>query len=282
MSRLLRANFTRLWKNRIFWCCIIVMAGLALFAIYASSSNKLFNIAQSYFSCNMLIIIVEAVFMGIFIGTEYSDGVIRNKFVVGHSRAGIYFSNFFTCLTAELILYFVWIAVIFLSGGYQLFKQETKHILMLLFVSIAAAAAQAAIYLFIGMLIHKRAIGVVVMMVAALASIQIAEEIRNRLEEPKYYTGNFIQIDDDGAVQEAYSKGEKNPRYLTGTKRKIYETAERVLPSCQLYLINNWQITVKSEKDPMEHAEFFPLYSICVLIAVSGGGIFLFSRKDLK
>ena len=39
-----------------------------------------------------------------FIGTEYSDGTIRNKIVVGHSRSTIYLANLLTCCFAGLIM----------------------------------------------------------------------------------------------------------------------------------------------------------------------------------
>lgn len=45
-----------------------------------------------FFAYSFFIGILSAIFCSLFTGTEYSDGTIRNKIVVGHSRISIYLS----------------------------------------------------------------------------------------------------------------------------------------------------------------------------------------------
>ena len=52
---------------------------------------------------SLLFGLAVALFVSGFFGAEYSDGVIRNKLMVGHKRRDIYLVNFGTCLLAGLI-----------------------------------------------------------------------------------------------------------------------------------------------------------------------------------
>lgn len=295
MSKLLRANFARLWKSKVFWICIIFMAGLDIYFIHMDGERfKMLMIRQSFFSCNTFGVIAGAVFTGIFIGTEYGDGTIRNKLAVGHSRFEVYFANFITCMTACLIMYFVWIIIQLFSGAYSLINEENVYfpagrIPILLFCSLAALVAQTAISLFISMLVHKRLAGVATVIIATIASLFIAQGIQERLEVPEYYGGTLIHTDDNGEEHVEYDSDTRNPRYLAGTKRKIYESAYHILPFCQLFQIAQLDYYYYSvnfnesgHENPLEHTELFPVYSICIFMAVSGGGIFLFRKKDIK
>lgn len=295
MSRLLRANFVSMWKSKVFWICTVFVAVLDIYFIYRYGEKlKIRMMAHNFFYCNIIIMIVGAVFMGIFIGTEYSDGTIRNKLAVGHSRSELYFANFITCMTASLMMYFVWIVVQLLSGAYLLIGEKNlglpiERIPILLLSSLIAMAAQTSISLFISMMLHKRLIGAVTVIITAIAFVLIAESINERLNEPEYYAETIILADDNGEVYEEQISGTKNPRYLTGTKRKIYESAYCILPFCQLYQISdvdyyyyNLNFTQSGRENPLDHAEIFPLYAICVFTAVSGVGILLFRKKDIK
>lgn len=295
MSRLLKANFARLWKNKILWICMICMAGFAVYFVFEYDwKDTIYHMAEIYFRCNVLIVIIEAVFIGIFIGTDYNNGTIRNKIAAGHSRYEIFFANFLTSVAAAFMIYFVWLVILFALGGYQLFKENIEYfpvqrIIVFLVVSMTALIAQVAIYLFISMLIQKKAVGIAVLMTTAIVSLFAAQEIEERLHEPKYFAGTLIYTDDSGKSHKQYSAGKENPKYLTGAKRKIYESANRILPVCQLAVINNWNYYYHSgnfiengQENPLEHTEYFPIYSICVLAVISGLGIFLFGRKDIK
>ena len=48
--------------------------------------------------------LVAAVFISLFVGSEYSDGTIRNKLVVGHSRMRIYLANLIVCSIACVLI----------------------------------------------------------------------------------------------------------------------------------------------------------------------------------
>ncbi|MGY3662454.1 MAG: hypothetical protein ACXAHE_00930 [Roseburia sp. 1XD42-69] len=43
-----------------------------------------------------------------FLGTDYSDGTIRNKLTVGHTRTNIYLANLIVTFAAGLLIMCVW------------------------------------------------------------------------------------------------------------------------------------------------------------------------------
>ena len=56
------------------------------------------RIDNGFFGCALFIGIVMAVFCSLFIGTEYSEGTIRNKIIIGQKRGTVYLSNFYYML----------------------------------------------------------------------------------------------------------------------------------------------------------------------------------------
>ena len=118
MTKLLSANLLRLWKNNTFWCSLGVCVGLGAlaalgefrFQVGMGADLSLPEVAQAkallegqFFEYAAFIGILAAEFISLFIGTEYSDGAIRNKIVVGRSRLSIYFANLITGFAASLL-----------------------------------------------------------------------------------------------------------------------------------------------------------------------------------
>ena len=68
------------------------------------------------FGQTVAVSIISAIFIGLFIGTEYSNGTMRNKLVIGHSRGAIYFSNLAVCIAAALLIHIVYVATTLVVG----------------------------------------------------------------------------------------------------------------------------------------------------------------------
>ena len=109
MLKLLRANFSRLWKTRAFWAAAAVsaMAGAGIPIKYfldnrAEGSTLTPNTAC--FACAVLAPILLSVLIPLFLGSDYSDGTLRNKRVAGHTRGRIYLANLITCAAAGAML----------------------------------------------------------------------------------------------------------------------------------------------------------------------------------
>lgn len=282
MSKLLRANFTRLVKSRIFWICILFMASIGIISTITQYREMMTmtdytpNIDNILFSGCMFMPIVSAVFVGLFLGTEYGDGTIRNKLIVGHERGAVYFSNFIVCAAALLLMHLVYIAVIVAVGVPLVGNAElpVTELVVMGLASLATALALTAIFVLMGMLIHGKAACCVAAMLLGMAMIMSATMIYSRLHEPEYYDEyRFSVTDEAGNVHEEQSERQKNPLYLTGIKRQVYEFLYDFLPGCQMVRI--------SYCEPV-HSAKFPLYSFGITIVVTACGVFFFRRKNIN
>ena len=236
MSKLLNANFARLWKSRIFWLGMLFSAGLSVFFIlmkyinieqyqevYANLDESYKNADKLIFIGGIIIIFAAAVFIGIFIGTEYSDGTLRNKLIIGHSRSSIYISNLIVCTTAGIIMHLTYIITTILLGN-LLLEDSTltfKKILLLTLMGTAAMIAASSLLVMISMLIHSKSAGAVAILIAAIVMFMATVTIADRLSAPEYYEG-YSYIDEDTGEKIDVER-EKNTHYPTGTKRKVYE-----------------------------------------------------------
>lgn len=286
MNRLLSAEFVRLFKSLTFKLCLLFSAGLGAFLVLVRWSDMKMNpevyveYGLEYSNADGLIfvggvylIFVIAILIGSFVGREYSDGTIRNKLTAGHTRSSIYVSKFIVCAVADVILHLLYIVVVIglgnlLIGGTTF---EVTEIITCTVVSTIAVIAVTACLLLFSMLIQSKAIGSVVCLVATLCMLFATISIFQRLEEPEYYDAYTYVDEDTGEIVSV--EREKNYRYLTGTKRKVYEVLNDVLPSSQLY-----QIAVNN----MDHLGYMVLYDGILVVVMVGVGVLAFRKKDLK
>ena len=87
--------------------------------------------------------LVAAILTSMFIGSEYSDGTIRNKLVVGHSRMRIYLANLIVCSVACVLIFLAYITGVFVVGsakGGELLT-KTSVVTMCLVCSILVSVA---------------------------------------------------------------------------------------------------------------------------------------------
>lgn len=122
MNKLLRANFSRLWKDTVFWVVTLFMFGLGIFTVGAQyfdimryNANIPFN--NALFSYAAVVGCGSAIFSSLFFGTEYSDGTIRNKLIVGHLRSSVYLSNWLMNMAATVIMIAAFLASYCLLGA---------------------------------------------------------------------------------------------------------------------------------------------------------------------
>lgn len=275
MIKLLNANFMRLKKSRIFMAAALFMAGLALLMIYSNykAAGEGYEVAleSTLFAFTTFMGIVTACFVSLFTGTEYSDGTIRNKIVIGHSRGEVYMANLITSITGSLILAMIYI-IIYICGSLSItgwFKGEIKMILGSLGCALLLCAVFSAIFTFIAMLNQNKAVVAVISLIVSLAILFAGAYFKNLLAEPEYYKGVFMT--EEGVLE---NRTERNSRYLEpGMQRDIYEFLDEFLPGGQ-----QLQLSQSDVSEPFKYMA----YSSIIILLFTGGGIILFGRKDLK
>ena len=217
--------------------------------------------------------IISAIFIGLFIGTEYSNGTMRNKLVIGHSRGAIYFANLAVCIAAALLIHFAYVITTLVVGliAFGSFTEPSGTLIGLFAVSLIIVTAYAAMFLPMSTLITSKSAGVTTVIMTSLILMILAMVINGGLSEPDIYEAYTI-IDANG---EEYSEPEmKNPFYVSGVQRKIYEALYDIVPTCQ---------AARIQLDDMpESPAVIPLWSSAVIVVTTAAGAVLFRRKDLK
>lgn len=276
MNKLISANFMRLKKDKCFWGGMIFMFAASLFFpiiryIDMKQSGTVNNLDNGFFSCAVFGAIILSVFCSLFVGTEYSDGTIRNKIIIGHKRTNIYAANLLTNMAAGLMMCVVFFAV-YLCVGIPLlgfFEANIQVILLFAVTVIMLSFAFSSIFTMIAMITSNKAIVAVICILSAFLLIFAGTYINSRLQEPETVPVYSYTI--NGSTTE--NTDEKNPKYLEGTKRKIFQFLYDFLPGGQVI-----QCASMESKSP----HMLSLYSAIVFIITTSAGIVIFRRKDIK
>ena len=276
MRNLLSANFLRLWRNKSFCGSMGVSFGMAVFMVIDDyRSAQAFGWATALdselFKYAAFIGILAGEIIPLFFGTEYSDGAIRNKLIVGQSRLSIYFANFITgfmaCVlcSAAYLLGCVGLGIPLLGW----FTRPPALLLTALLGVLLMTAAFCAIFTFVTMNCSKKSTAVVICLLGVFAAFIGAIVIHSMLEAPEFIQGYELSI--GGEIVSA--QPEPNPNYLTGAKRELYQFIFDLLPTGQSVQYCSLQFT-----DPVR----LMVMSLVLSAGFTGAGIALFRRKDLK
>lgn len=217
--------------------------------------------------------IIAAIFIGLFIGTEYSSGTMRNKLVIGHSRVAIYFANLAVCVAAAVMIHVTYVVTTLLSGLAMFggIFADAGELIVLFAVSLIVVTAFAAILLPLSSLIPSKSAGVTTVIMTSFVLMMLAMVIHSALDEPEIYEAYTI-IDASG--EEISEPEMKNPFYVSVVQRKIYEALYDILPTCQ---------AARIQLDDMPaNPAVVPLWSSAVIILTTAAGTVFFKRKDLK
>ncbi len=277
MCNLLSAGLMRLRKAPAFWLCALGTFLVALAHIYQGSqsvaamgaSGYAVGLERVYFELAPYLGAVIAVFVSLFLGTEYAGGAIRNKLVVGFSRRTVYLSHFLTCALAGLCFAGLWLLGglpgLLWGGGFRLAPAELAGYLL---AALALSVSFAAIFTLVGTLCRNRAVTVVLALLLWTALILAASALNDRLSEPEF-SGGMAMI--DGAF--VLTPDTPNPLYLSGPARTAARWLFRLLPTGQAIAMTDAHL---------EAPALCAALSLLLAGAVTMVGLALFRRKDLK
>jgi len=284
MSRLFASTFFHMLKKIVFWILLICMFAYGVYSASnaASEARTGFSLDGCVFEFAPFMGLVTAIFISLFVGSEYSDGTIRNKLVVGHSRMRIYLANLIVCSIACMLISMAYVAGIIMVGsskGGELLT-ETDVIAMCLICSIFVSAAFTSIMTMFAMLNTNKAGNVVVSMILALVLLVSSSYIYQRLGEPEMYD-NYVSVNEVGIPTQVEQL--PNPLYIDGTPRAVLEVVNDLLPSGQaIQLADAFDADGIANKD-IENAPYRWLgYSMLIIVLTSGCGIILFKRKEIR
>ncbi len=108
MINLLRSGYTKLFRNRVYLICLIIVSLAPVLITLTNISGRNGNQAGPLNGiCDTglnIIWMAISFFVSVFIGKEYDEKTVRNKIIAGHSRAAIYFSDLIVVLSGALLM----------------------------------------------------------------------------------------------------------------------------------------------------------------------------------
>lgn len=275
MRKLLRANFARLKRDKVFWggsiflslfCVLICMMQYRIM----KQIEAQFFLDNFVFGSFQLIGVILSVVISLFVGTEYSDGTIRNKIIVGRSRTGIYLANTIVCslgavVSTLLSVFFTMVVGIPLFG---FFRSPLSYMLLMLVVYLAAVVAYASIYNLTAMLIPNKAYAAVVNVLLSFVFLFLAIYLYQCVTAPEMIQQGTLAENGEIVFELA-----PNPSYLTGMKREVYQFLFEFFPGGQAMQVASMEAV---------HPGRMIAYSAIITVVTNAVGIFFFRKKDIK
>ncbi len=196
MGKLLSANFARLWKNHTFWIGVAFMLALSVYVMLEGglSAPEHESYDMSAFGYSQIIGFCCAVFASLYLGSEYTDGAIRNKIIVGHSRARIYLANLVTVFTAMLLMIAAWLMGALIGFPFFGPLSNLPGCMVNFIASIFTTAAFSAIFTLIAMLCTNKAVSAVVSIILFLGLSVFAGNVNMNLIRNLLPTGQAVWI----------------------------------------------------------------------------------------
>ena len=278
MSDLFLAGVNRLWRSRVFQICCLVSFVANVFVMLATYRQVLnyteLGLEQSITLDNVFYGLVPvlgvmcAVFASLFIGTEHSDGVMRNMLVVGRARWEIYLSNYAVCCVAAAAFLICW----FVGGlvGVPLIGawRDVNGMLLRCAVLLLCAASYMGIFCLLSMLCANRAAAAVVALLLSVALLMFSSYMLSALNEPEFQQGMMMT---EAGLE--LSEPMPNPSYVGGMKREVFRFLSDTLPSGQSISVCSYELN---------RPVFSLASSVVIAVLSSAVGMIFFKRKDLR
>lgn len=271
MIRLLKAGLFRLKKDILFWLFIFLTIGLAVFTLvsYIPMEGVTLDNALNNFIAYIGLFI--AIFVSIFVGKEYSQGIIRNKIIVGHSRASIFLTNLIISIIVSLLCEIIYLTIIFLFGRHLLgqLQMALSNFIGTLANTVLIIVSFCSIYNFITMLCSEITISTTICIVLFIAMF-VAQGTFSLIAHSNKYIEN-VSYDKEG--NKHIISQEIDPKYPGEQKIKIAKIIYLAIPQGQAMEIKN---------NNLDSLQQMNIYSIILIGVINILGIYIFSKKDLK
>ena len=278
MRKLLSANISRLLKSKVFWGleATVALFGAIVYVLVGvnvktSGENWILEKAgYNFFLVLIYLCVLTAIFSAMFFGTEYADGIIRNKLAAGHSRKTIYISNWLINVLVTLVFlithYVMAIIVGIPAGGIAVIVAVEQPVLRIV-CSLLLALTCASVFTMTTMLESNKARCAVMNILLAAALLVAGFMIFSALEMPEFKSQMVLQQDGSYLLEE----GVMNPRYISGGLRTVYTVVEALMPAAFALRITAVNV-----------AWYHLLGSVFETVLFTVAGMCLFQKKDIN
>ena len=243
-----------------------------------------------WFKCCMWIVIV---LISLEIGKEFSDGTIRNKLYIGHTKMAIYLSEIVSGSVIVIFNYLLFMIPTIIGGSYFFCTISLAACLWLLGELLLIFLVWGFFSISLTMLISNRAVGVVTVfsIMLFLAVINVHNRSYYYNTEPAEIIENVIEFSEDGKPY-SVERTVKNPWYIDGLPKALVNIEHESDPFSRTYNACNYAYIHYPEKAKSEDLDMQvqidrQVKNDSLILILTGtiftvGGLVLFRRKDLK
>ena len=275
MRRLIRANMRRWCKSNLYWFFAFLVALFCVLVCvnqyrYMIKYDVVYTLDVFLYGSFQLVGIGFAVVISVYVGTEYSDGTIRNKLIVGRRRLDIYLASMAVCALGSVFIALL-AAAVTAAVGYPLFgglKNSVAFTALMLFIYCMAVVAYASIYNLIAMLTANKTHSSIINILLAFVLIFVEIYLYAKLSAPSEIPGYVLD-----AAGELQFISEPNPAFLEGMEREVFQFFMDFLPSGQAMQVANLEVL---------HPLRMILCSLGIIAGTNTLGVFLFRRMDIR
>lgn len=280
MQSLLKSDFGRLFKNKFFYVLLVVTFIGSMYSEIATWSDPDCTCAE--FGTGdfwIFILIFVAMIIPMFVCTDFSSGMIRNKITVGHSRFKVYCSSLIVSVSATMMIVASWLLGFYPIGiihyGFNAEGLTASAIILTFLGYIAMIIAFTAVIHFICTLITKKAliiVSVILFVLIYTTFFQPMVLIYGYAEPTTWVQSSEVETEDGVVV--TYVEDE-NPFYTEdGSPTKI--TARAV----DTFVVPGQIVALSMFKEDIPpHFIFYDVFLIAFTVAV---GNCIFAKKNLK
>ena len=258
MIKILRADFLRLRRSFAFRLVLIGMLVLAavFMVMQATSMDYTVPLSRVIFLPMSLYAIAMAAFVSAFVGTDYSDGFIRNKLLTVERRSSLVISQIIVCCVACVIVYVV-VTVFSAVVGRFFFENDVEGTVFLLYflLGLLMSIVLGCLYSVVTLLCGNKTQAVIWCMGLAFVMLFLSLHTNDQL------------------VQTVYRNGVYNPHYLRGIRRVVYSVLHDLNPTGQAAQLSSWEVW---------HPARGFLFDILLIVVFALLGCGLFRRKDIN
>lgn len=258
MTRLLHADFFRMYTNKRFWLCAAAMLGSAVMFIVmqATAMDYTVPLSRVIFLPMTFYGVAVAALVSLFVGEDFSDGGIRNKLIAGRSRGSVFLSNLLVSWTACIAVYLITTVFTACVGSFYFeIDVSPAQFMEFLALGLLMCLAYGSIYCTVTMLCGSKATSVMLCMGLAFFLLYLSLQTHQVL------------------AQQEYKDGVLNPHYVRGIKKAVYNVLHDLNPTGQAA-----QLSAMAYFNSLR-------WIVCDLIWMASAaflGSALFRRKEIK
>lgn len=218
MMGVLSADFVRMVSGKRLWVMTGAMVVIAMSFVlmqytamdYSVPLSRVIFLPMSFYG------VVAAALVSMFVGENYSDGILRNKLSVGRSRRGVYLSLQGVTWMAAVAVYLI-TTLLTLCVSLPLFEVDVTFLDFVgyLGLGICTCLAYSSLFCMLSVLIDSKPNAVMVCMGTAFAMLIMSLHTHQRVTQPMM------------------KDGLPNPHYVSGVLREVYFLLHDLNPTGQ-------------------------------------------------